>query len=164
MKLSLRPSGPATTICSSNQGCRCRVCCPTPVHTPRPPPADLLCPLRPTSVPSCWLLSSCHSTPQLTEISLTLSLAVKDPVNPTANSHVFADTRNGVHHILHSMLSGIWQMLLPKSRLNVQKLHNSLQMLDSLFLTVFYSLVRFGDLSSMGYFTAQGHMINKTNS
>ncbi|VFV42350.1 keratin-associated protein 3-3-like [Lynx pardinus] len=72
------PTGPATTICSSDRCCRCGVClpstcphttwlleptccdnCPPPCHIPQP------------CVPTCFLLNSCQPTPCLETINLT---------------------------------------------------------------------------------------------
>ncbi|EHB02860.1 Keratin-associated protein 3-3 [Heterocephalus glaber] len=72
------PSGPATTICSSDKSCRCGVClpstcphtiwqleptccdtCPPPCHIPQP------------CVPTCFLLNSSQPTPGLENINLT---------------------------------------------------------------------------------------------
>ncbi|KAJ8781558.1 hypothetical protein J1605_011057 [Eschrichtius robustus] len=72
------PTGPATTICSSDKFCRCGVClpstcphtvwlleptccdnCPPPCHIPQP------------CVPTCFLLNSAQPTPGLENINLT---------------------------------------------------------------------------------------------
>uniref|UniRef100_A0A8D0WE93 4Fe-4S ferredoxin-type domain-containing protein n=1 Tax=Sus scrofa TaxID=9823 RepID=A0A8D0WE93_PIG len=72
------PTGPATTICSSDKFCRCGVClpstcphttwllepiccdnCPPPCHIPQP------------CVPTCFLLNSSQPTPGLETLNLT---------------------------------------------------------------------------------------------
>ncbi|XP_012788289.1 keratin-associated protein 3-3 [Sorex araneus] len=72
------PTGPATTICSSDKCCRCGVClpstcphttwlleptccdnCPPPCHIPQP------------CVPTCFLLNSSQPTPGLESLNLT---------------------------------------------------------------------------------------------
>ncbi|XP_044777576.1 keratin-associated protein 3-3 [Neomonachus schauinslandi] len=72
------PTGPATTICSSDKCCRCGVCLPsTCPHTTwlleptccdnSPPP----CHIPQPCVPTCFLLNSSYPTPGLETINLT---------------------------------------------------------------------------------------------
>ncbi|XP_049715857.1 keratin-associated protein 3-3 [Elephas maximus indicus] len=72
------PTGPATTICSSDKCCRCGVCLPsTCPHTTwlleptccdsSPPP----CHIPQPCVPTCFLLNSSQPTPGLETLNLT---------------------------------------------------------------------------------------------
>ncbi|XP_038610478.1 keratin-associated protein 3-3-like [Tachyglossus aculeatus] len=72
------PTGPATTICSSDKCCRCGVCLPsTCPHTTwlleptcydtTPPP----CHVPQPCVPTCFLLNNCLPTPGVESIPLT---------------------------------------------------------------------------------------------
>uniref|UniRef100_A0A6I8NS76 Keratin associated protein 3-1 n=1 Tax=Ornithorhynchus anatinus TaxID=9258 RepID=A0A6I8NS76_ORNAN len=73
------PTGPATTICSSDKFRRCGIClpstCPGEISLLRPARCDPCPPpsCQPDSyVASSWLLNSCHPTPGLRGIHLTI--------------------------------------------------------------------------------------------
>uniref|UniRef100_A0A3Q1M8Y7 Keratin associated protein 3-1 n=1 Tax=Bos taurus TaxID=9913 RepID=A0A3Q1M8Y7_BOVIN len=77
------PTGPPTTICSSDVRCQCGAClpstCPHEIRLLQPtccdtchPPCCVPDSCVPNSyVPTCWLLNSCHPTPNLSGISVT---------------------------------------------------------------------------------------------
>ncbi|NP_001272703.1 keratin-associated protein 3-1 [Capra hircus] len=71
-------TGPATTICSSDQFCRCGVClpstCPHDISLLQPTFCDnspVPYHVPDTYVPTCFLLNSSHPTPGLSGINLT---------------------------------------------------------------------------------------------
>ncbi|XP_006889548.1 PREDICTED: keratin-associated protein 3-1-like [Elephantulus edwardii] len=72
------PLGPATTICSSEVCCPCEVClpstCPHELTLLQPTSCDTCpppCCVPDSYVPTSWLLSNCHPTPNLSGISVT---------------------------------------------------------------------------------------------